>query len=73
MNPKWKVKPTIDFIDSTMKVLTCKYHDGKDARMPIHAFCWNHHLPSDQPDQILQVVTQSRNFGKGKASLYFID
>ena len=28
MNTQWKVRPKIDFIDDTMKVFTCKYHDG---------------------------------------------
>ena len=53
-----------------MKVLTCKYHGGGDAHMMIHVCRWKHHLPSDQPYQILQVVSQSRTIRKGKASLY---
>ena len=52
MNSQWEVIPTIDFIDATMKVLTCKDYDVGDARMMIHACRWKHHLPSDQPDQI---------------------
>ena len=36
----------------------------------IRACCWKHHLPSKQPDQISQVVTQSRTVRKGKAGLY---
>ena len=71
MNPQFKVRSTIAFIGGTMKVLTCKYYDGGGgARMMIHACRWNHHLPSDQPHQKFQVVTQIKTFRKGKARLY---
>ena len=70
INPQWKVIPTIAFIDGNMIYLTCKYHDGGDVNMLIHAFRWNHHVPSNQPDQKFQVLTQSRTVRKGKTSLY---
>ena len=53
-----------------MKVLTCNYHDGGGVCMMIHACRRKHHLTSDQPDQIFQVVTQISTVRKGKASLY---
>ena len=30
-NPQWKVRPTIYFIYGTMKVLTCKYKNGREC------------------------------------------
>ena len=70
MNPQWKVIPTIAFMDITKKVLTCKNNYGGYLRMMIHACRWKHHLPSDQPNKIYPVVSQSRTCSKGKASLY---
>ena len=71
MNPQWKVITIIYFIDGTMNILTCKDHDVEDVRMMIHECRWKHHLPSDQPDQIQQVVTQSRSVWEGKEFLYY--
>ena len=45
MNPKWKFRPKIAFIDSTINVLTCKDHNGGGTCMMIHACRWKHHLP----------------------------
>ena len=58
INPKWKVRPTIDLIYGTMKFLTCTYHGWWGACMMIHTCRWKNHLPSDKRDQISQVVTQ---------------
>ena len=41
--------------------------------MMIHAFYWKHHLPSNKPDQISKVITQSIAIRKVKASLYYIE
>ena len=70
MNLQCKVIPTIAFIDVTKKILTCKNYDGGDAHMIIHACHWNHRLPPDQHDQVLQFLTQSRTVRKRKTSLY---
>ena len=70
MNPLFQVNPTIACIDGTMKVLTCKDHHCGNNHIMIHPCRWKHQLCSDQPDQIAQVVTQSRIVRKGKASLY---
>ena len=70
MNPQWKVRPKISFIDGTTKILTCEYHDGGDARMMIHECHWKHHVPHDQPDKVSQLVTQIKTIRKGKESLY---
>ena len=73
MNPSYKFIPTISFIDGAMKVLTFKDHAGGGARMMIHVCHWKHHLPSDQPDQVLQVLTQIRTGRKGEAILFSIE
>ena len=70
MNEKYKVRPTTDFIDVTMKFLTCKSHNGGNECIIFHTFHWKHHLPSDQPDKTFQGVTQIRTVIKGKATLY---
>ena len=68
IDPQWTFRPTIAFIEITMKVLTFKYHDRGDLRMMIHSYRWKQHVPSDQRDQILQSVNQSRSVRKGRAS-----
>ena len=73
MNPQWKFRPTIYFIDGTTNVLKYKYHGGGDAHMMIYECCGKNHLPSDKPDQILQVVTKIRTIRKGKLSLYYTE
>ena len=55
MNPQLKVKPTVDFIDGTMQVLTCKDYYGRNVRMIINAWRLKHHLTSNKPDQIFKL------------------
>ena len=73
INIKWKVRPTIDFKDGTIKVSTYIDHDGGYARMMIHECHRKHHLTSDQPDQISNDLTQSRTFSSGKVGLFSIE
>ena len=69
-NPKWKVKPSIVFVNGVPQVLTCTDHDGGIKDMMLHTCCWEHTLPCNQSDQIAQVVVQSRTIRRGKASAY---
>ena len=69
-NPQWKIRPSIAFINGTPRVLTCSDHDGGSKEMMIHTCRWEHNLPCIQPDQIAQVVVQSRTIRRGKASTY---
>ena len=56
-----------------MKVLTFNDNDGRDTRRIIHACNWKHHLPSYQPDQILQVLYERITVRKGKEGLYYTE
>ena len=66
----WKVRPSIAFIDGTPRFLTCCDHDNGSKDIMIHTCRWEHCLPCYQPDQIAQVVVQSRTVRRGKASAY---
>ena len=70
MNPAWKIRPSIAFIKGIPRVLTCLDHNGGNSNRMIHTCRWKHALPCNQPDQIAQVVTQSRTVKKTKASSY---
>ena len=70
LNPKWKVSPSIAFIDGCPRVLTCEDHNNGTKDMMIHTCRLPHCLPCAQPDQIAQVVVQSRTIRQGKASAY---
>ena len=70
LNPKWKIRPAIAFINRIPKVLTCQDHNNGSSNKFIHSCRWKHNLPCDQPDQIAQVVTQSRTIKRGRASAY---
>ena len=70
LNQEWKVRPSIAFIDGVPKVLTCQDHNGGSTNRMIHPLRWSHNLPCEQPDQIAQVVTQSRTVKKARASAY---
>ena len=70
MNPKWKVLPSVAFVDGIPQVMICKDHNNGSYYMMIHPFHWDHNLPAAQSDQISQVVIQSRLIKTGKASKY---
>lgn len=59
LNPEWKVRPAIAFVDGVPKVMTCEEHNGGSRNKMIHTCRWSHQLPCEQSDQIAQVVTQS--------------
>jgi predicted GIY-YIG superfamily endonuclease len=70
LNPEWKIRPSIAFMNGVPRVLTCEDHDNGSNDIMIHPCRWKHSLPSDQSDQIAQVVVQSRTIRRGKASAY---
>ena len=70
MNTKWKVLPSVAFVDGIPQLMTCKDHDNWSDYMMIHPCRWDHNLPEAQYDQIAQVVIQSRLIKTGKASKY---
>ena len=51
MNPKWKVLPSVSFVDSFTQVMTWKYHNNGSDYMMIHPCRWEHNLPAAQSDQ----------------------
>ena len=52
-NPKWKVKPTIAYIeDKGPCILTCNEHDNGTKLFMIHSCRWKHNLPSARSDQL---------------------
>ena len=59
MNPKWKVLPSVSFVDSFTQVMTWKYHNNGSDYMIIHPCLWKHNIPEYQSDKIAQVVIQS--------------
>ena len=59
MNLKWKVLPSVSFVDSFPQVMTCKDHNNGSDYMMIHPCLWKHNIPADQSDKIAQVVIQS--------------
>ena len=70
LNPKWKILPTIAFIDGVPRVHTSKICHNGSTDMMIHPSRWHHNLPARQPDQIAHVVVQSRTVRHGKARAY---
>ena len=70
LNPEWQVRPSIALINGVPKIMTCNDHDGSSSKRTIHTCRWSHNLPCNQPDQIAQIVTQSRTVKRGKASAY---
>ena len=70
LNPLWKIRPSIAFINGIPRVLTCQDHNGGSTNRMIHTCRWKHALPCNQPDQIAQVVIQSRTVKKTRASSY---
>ena len=70
MNPKWKVLPSVAFVDGTSQVMTCKDHNNVSDYMMIHPCLWKHNIPAAQSDKIAQVFKQSLLIKTGKASKY---
>jgi hypothetical protein len=70
LNPEWKIRPSIAFINGVPRVLTCEDHDNGSSDIMIHPCRWEHSLPCEQSDQVAQVVVQSRTVRRGKASAY---
>jgi predicted GIY-YIG superfamily endonuclease len=70
LNPKWKIRPSIAFLNNTPRILTCEDHNGGSVDIMIHTCRWKHHLPCEQSDQIAQIVVQSRTVKRAKASAY---
>ena len=70
MNPEWKIRPSIAFINNSPQVMTCLDHKNGTSEMMIHPYRWKHCLSADQPDQIAEIVVQSLTIKKAKASLY---
>ena len=59
MNPKWKVLPSVAFVDGTSQVMTCKDHNNVSDYMMIHPCRWDNNIPAAQSDKISQVGIQS--------------
>ena len=59
MNLKWKVLPSVAFVDGIPQVMKCKDHDNGTDFMMIHPCRWDYNIPYDQSDQIAQAVIQS--------------
>ena len=55
-NPDWKALPTISFVDSYPRVLTCKYHYGGFNLIQIHCCIWRTNIPSPVSDQVCHTV-----------------
>ena len=70
LNPKWKIRPSLAFVDGARRILTCEDHNGGSVDIMIHPCRWKHNLPCEQLDQIAQVVVQSQTIKRAKASVY---
>ena len=73
MNPKWKVLPSVSFVESFPQVMKCKDCNNGSDYMMIHHCLWEHNFPEDQSDKIAQVVIQSRLIKIGKASKHLTE
>ena len=61
LNPKWKVQPSIVFVEGQGPcVLTCKHYDGRAKLHMIHTYYWKTTLPSKRPDQLCQALVNPR-------------
>jgi hypothetical protein len=60
LNPKWKVSPSIAFVDGTPYILSCKSHNGGCKHLHIHCCRWENNLPSALSDQLCHAVIQPR-------------
>jgi len=72
LNPNWKVKPSIAFIDGLGPVvLTCRDHENGSRLKMIHTCRQpNHILPAKLSDQLCHAVIQSRTIKPVKSSKF---
>ena len=70
-NPKWKIVPSIAFIEGKGPVmLTCRNHDGGTSKLYIHPPRTVSILPAQKGDQLSHVVTCPRTVKPMKACTY---
>ena len=62
LNPEWKVKPTLLIENGCLQALTCKFHDGGEDKMVLHApqSPHDHILNAEQSDQLAPCVRKHR-------------
>ena len=59
-NKKWKVLPTIVFVDGCPKISTCKDHNKGCRLIQIHCCRWKTNLSAPISDQLCHAVVQPR-------------
>ena len=60
LNPKWKVLPTIAFIDGNPRVFTCKDHNDGNIKFHLHCCRWKTNFPAPLSDQLCHAVMKPR-------------
>ena len=72
LNPNWKVKPCVAFIEGKgPQVLTCREHHTGTNKQYVHTPRQpNHIIPSDRGDQLCHAVIKSRMIKQLRASKY---
>ena len=70
-NPKWKIVPTIAFVEGKGPVvMTCRYHDGGTPKVYIHPPRTCTILPAPKGNQLCHVVSRPRTVKPMKACAY---
>ena len=59
-NPKWRVTPSIAFVNNEPVFLTCKSHDNGTKKLHVHCCRWENNLSSLLSDQLCHAVVNPR-------------
>ena len=70
MYHKWKIRPSIEFVDEYPQVTTFHYHYEGSSNMKVFPYHWEHDLPPEKLDQLSQSYVESRIVKTVKNSTY---